>query len=84
MVEVAQFPVSRLYSQVTVFRPAREAEVLIIKHVTEIYGKEDGWDALTHHKIASNNGFKFIRSRRSVKDHFAEAEFKAANKALAS
>jgi hypothetical protein len=32
---------------VTVFRPEKEAEVIIIKHVTEIYGREDGWDVLS-------------------------------------
>jgi len=34
---------------VTVFRPAREAEVIVIQYVTEIYGREDRWDDSTHH-----------------------------------
>ena len=41
------YPVSRLYVQVTVFRPARESEVTFMQQVMEIFGREDGWSALT-------------------------------------
>ena len=43
--------VCRLYVHVTVFGPAREAEVIIIQHVTEIYGRENGWGTLTYYKL---------------------------------
>jgi len=42
-------PVSRLYVHVTVFRPVREAEVIFMQQVTEIYGEEGGWDSLAWH-----------------------------------
>jgi hypothetical protein len=28
---------------VTVFRPAREEEVIVMQQVKEIYGRENGW-----------------------------------------
>jgi len=34
---------------VTVFRPVREAEVIFMQQVTEIYGGEGGWDSLAWH-----------------------------------
>ncbi len=37
----------------TVFRPAREAEVIVIHHVMEIYGGEGGWGALTYYGYLS-------------------------------
>jgi len=48
----SKFPRSRLYGQVTVFRPAREAEVIVMQQITEIYGREDGWGDPTHHTAA--------------------------------
>ncbi len=38
-----------------------------MQQVTEIYGRENGWGALTYHKVASNQGCKFIRCNRSWK-----------------
>jgi hypothetical protein len=34
---------------VTVFRPAREEEVIAMQQVKEIHGRENGWDDSTHH-----------------------------------
>jgi hypothetical protein len=34
---------------VTVFRPAREAEVIVMQQITEIYGREDRGGYSTHH-----------------------------------
>ncbi len=31
------------------FRLAREAEVIVMQQITEIYGREDGWDDSAHH-----------------------------------
>ncbi len=42
------------------FSPAREEEVIVIQQVTDIYGRENRWDALSYHKKASNEGGKFI------------------------
>jgi len=55
MVEVAQFPISRLYGHVRKFSPAREEEVIVMQQVMEIYGRENGWDDSTHHVRASNS-----------------------------
>ena len=51
MVEVAQLPVSRLYGHVRGFSPDREEEVIVMQLVKEIYGRENGWDDSTHHKL---------------------------------
>jgi len=31
------------------FSPAREEEVIVMQQVTDIYGRENGWDDPTHH-----------------------------------
>jgi hypothetical protein len=38
-----------------------------MQQVTEIYGRENGWSALNHHKVESNHGCSFIRRSRSWK-----------------
>ncbi len=40
-------PVSRLYGHVREFNPGREEKVIVMLQVTEIYGRENGWGALT-------------------------------------
>ncbi len=49
MVEVAQFPISRLYGHVREFSPAREEEIIVMQQVTDIYGRENGWGCSSHH-----------------------------------
>ena len=41
----------RLYVHVTVFRSVREAEVIFMQQVTEIYGREDGWGDSAQHFV---------------------------------
>ncbi len=45
----SEFPISRLYVHVTVFRPVREAEVIFMQQVTENYGRENGWGCSAYH-----------------------------------
>ncbi len=39
---VGTCPVCRLYGHVREFSPAREEEVIVMRQVTEIYGRENG------------------------------------------
>ncbi len=50
----------------TVFRPVREADVIFMQQVTEIYGGEGGWGALTQHKMASTSGLVLIARRGTL------------------
>ncbi len=65
MVEVAQFPISRLYVHVREFSPAREEKVIAMQQVTDIYGRENGW---VHSAYQAENGINGVHGYDGWKD----------------